>query len=94
MQGATQKTKQKTKQKGRRKAKLFINGRSQAVRLPKEFRFDGDEVNIERVGDGVMLTPVKKGHWEQFFNSLGKVTPDFMADGRNQGPQQERDFFE
>jgi antitoxin VapB len=39
-------------------AKLFRNGRSQAVRLPREFRFDGDEVRIRRVGDGVLLEPV------------------------------------
>jgi antitoxin VapB len=41
-------------------AKLFMHGRSQAVRLPKEFRFSGDEVRIKRVGQGVLLEPVKK----------------------------------
>lgn len=39
-------------------AKLFRNGRSQAVRLPREFRFDGDEVRIRQVGEGVLLEPV------------------------------------
>ncbi|PYR96024.1 MAG: hypothetical protein DMG12_27275 [Acidobacteria bacterium] len=39
-------------------AKLFRNGRSQAVRLPREFRFEGDEVRIRRVGEGVLLEPV------------------------------------
>ena len=38
-------------------AKLFMNGRSQAVRLPKEFRFNGDEVYIKKVGDAVVLIP-------------------------------------
>jgi virulence-associated protein VagC len=41
-------------------AKLFMHGRSQAVRLPKEFRFDGSEVRISKVGDKVILEPVKR----------------------------------
>lgn len=44
-------------------AKLFMNGKSQAVRLPKDFRFEGTEVVIERVGDAVMLTPAPTGRW-------------------------------
>lgn len=52
------------------RAKLFLNGRSQAVRLPKEFRFDGVEVEIRRDGDEVILAPVRKrawprGYWER-----------------------------
>ncbi len=46
-----------------RRAKLFWNGRSQAVRLPKEFRFDGDEVEIRKEGEAVILEPVKKQAW-------------------------------
>jgi antitoxin VapB len=45
-------------QKAEKTAKLFMNGRSQAVRLPKEFRFEGTEVRIRRSGDGVLLEPV------------------------------------
>ena len=45
------------------RAKLFQNGRSQAVRLPKPFRFKGDEVNVRREGDAVILEPVKKRAW-------------------------------
>jgi antitoxin VapB len=41
-----------------RTAKLFLNGRSQAVRLPREFRFQGDEVRIRQFGDGVLLEPI------------------------------------
>jgi virulence-associated protein VagC len=41
-----------------RRAKLFMNGHSQAVRLPKEFRFVGTEVRVRRVGDGVLLEPI------------------------------------
>lgn len=50
--------------------KLFINGGSQAVRLPKEFRFEGDEVRVRRLGRGIVLEPVApsawpNGYWEQ-----------------------------
>lgn len=48
-----------------RRAKLFWNGRSQAVRLPKEFRFEGDEVEIRRAGDAVVLEPVKREEWPE-----------------------------
>ena len=44
-------------------AKLFWNGRSQAVRLPRAFRFDGDEVTVRREGDAVILEPMRKGRW-------------------------------
>ena len=51
-------------------AKLFKNGRSQAVRLPKEFRFSGDEVLVRREGEAVILEPIKRrawprGYWER-----------------------------
>lgn len=46
-----------------RRARLFWNGRSQAVRLPLEFRFEGDEVEIRREGDAVILEPVRKRTW-------------------------------
>lgn len=45
------------------RARLFWNGRSQAVRLPPEFRFEGDEVGIRREGDAVILEPVRKRDW-------------------------------
>lgn len=53
-----------------RRAKLFWNGRSQAVRLPLEFRFEGDEVLVSREGDRVILEPVSRrrwprGHWQR-----------------------------
>ncbi|CAN5390097.1 hypothetical protein BH24GEM3_BH24GEM3_02410 [soil metagenome] len=53
-----------------RRAKLFWSGRSQAVRLPKEFRFEGDQVAIRRKGEAVILEPVRKrgwpeGYWER-----------------------------
>jgi antitoxin VapB len=60
-------------------AKLFKNGESQAVRLPKEFRFDGDEVLIKRAGNAIVLLPKKKS-WDSLVDSLSQFTGDFMAE--------------
>jgi antitoxin VapB len=60
-------------------AKVFINGASQAVRLPKEFRFDADEVCIKRIGSAVLLFP-KEAAWDLMREALGKADDDFMAD--------------
>ena len=60
-------------------AKLFKNGESQAVRLPKEFRFEGDEVLIKRAGNAVVLLP-KKQSWDSLVDSLGQFSSDFMSD--------------
>lgn len=73
-------------------AKVFITGRSQAVRLPKEFRFEGKEVFIHREGDNVILSP-KPASWEDFFASPAQVTPDFMAERVDLVPQS-RELFE
>jgi antitoxin VapB len=74
-------------------AKLFRNGRSQAVRLPQEFRFPGDRVRIRRIGDGVLLEPaeVDIDAWFAELDRLG--SGDFMAEGRDQPPTPERDIF-
>lgn len=69
-------------------AKLFKNGESQAVRLPKEFRFDGDEVLIKRSGNAVVLLPKKKS-WGALIDSLEQFTSDFMAD-RDQPTKNDR----
>ena len=71
-------------------AKLFINGQSQAVRLPKEYRFSGHEVYVKKVGYTVMLFP-KERAWETFLNGLNSFTDDFFANGRNQGVQAPRE---
>lgn len=71
-------------------AKLFENGRSQAVRLPKEYRFNGDEVAINKVGDIAILMP-KENKWSAFLNSLELFSDDFMSDGREQPAVQERE---
>jgi antitoxin VapB len=75
-----------------RKAKLFKNGKSQAVRLPKEFRFQGKEVYIKRQGNGVMLIP-EEGSWDALIESTKHFTEDFMAE-RNQPPVQQREGFD
>ena len=71
-------------------AKLFENGRSQAVRLPKECRFSGDEVAINKVGDVVILMP-KGNKWAGFISSLSLLVEDFMSEGREQPETQERE---
>jgi antitoxin VapB len=53
-------------------AKLFQTGRSQAVRLPKAFRFEGEEVFIKRVGSGVLLIPKDRNPWQSMLESLEK----------------------
>lgn len=63
-------------------AKLFKSGRSQAVRLPKEYRFDGEEVFVKRVGEAVVLLP-REDSWRTLYDSLGSFSEDFMAQ-RNQ----------
>ena len=80
-----------------KKAKLFTNGRSQAVRLPKEFRFKGDSVNIKKVGNTVVLSPDEEeemGLGDRLFAAAKKFSPDFMAEGRNQPEQQTRQSLE
>jgi len=72
-------------------AKLFRNGQSQAVRLPKDFRFEGDSVAIKRVGKAVVLLPHNEP-WDTLFGALSEFSPDFM-DERNQPPVDVREEF-
>ena len=62
-------------------AKVFENGRSQAVRLPKECRFSSEEVLVNKIGDIVLLVP-KKSKWDSFMKAVDMFSEDFMADGR------------
>ncbi|MBI2416645.1 MAG: antitoxin [Ignavibacteriales bacterium] len=73
-------------------AKLFTNGNSQAVRLPKSFRFEGKEVNITRVGDAVILLPQKK-KWDSLLQSLGKFSEDFLAEREQPELEKREDVF-
>lgn len=70
-------------------AKLFWSGRSQAVRLPKEFRFDGKEVRIRRHGNKVVLEPIADD-WAWLDELIGEFDDDFIAAVNEQPPQQER----
>jgi antitoxin VapB len=62
-------------------AKVFNTGRSQAVRLPKEFRFQSSEVCVKRIGSAVVLFD-PRDRLDMLLGSLGKVTDDFMVDRR------------
>jgi antitoxin VapB len=73
-------------------AKVFKNGQSQAVRLPKEFRFDTDEVFISREGDKVILFPKHKITWEEFF-AQHEPCLEFDIDRSDNTSPQERDLF-
>ena len=70
-------------------AKLFLNGRSQAVRLPKDYRFSGDDVFIKKIGKMVILLP-KNDPWSPLLNSLDQFTDDFM-ESRDQPEQTSRE---
>lgn len=78
-------------------AKLFWNGRSQAVRLPKEFRFEGDRVRVTRMGAGVLIEPlpsVKKETLEEMFARMDAMGADpIFPDGRKQNLAPIREYF-
>lgn len=72
-----------------RTAKVFMTNRSQAVRLPKEFQFDTDEVFIRRVGDDVILSP-RPRDWRTYLTSAPVASDTFMANVEDL-PVQERE---
>ena len=71
-------------------AKVFETGRSQAIRLPKEYRFTEKEVGIKKLGDIVLLFP-KENTWDIFTSGLKSFSDDFMEDGRKQGTAEKRE---
>ncbi|MGK7345361.1 MAG: antitoxin [Candidatus Nitrospinota bacterium M3_3B_026] len=73
------------------KAKVFVSGRSQAVRIPKKFRFECDEVYIEREGDRVILTP-SPASWSRYFSEGKRFTEDF-PDHIEDAPPPEREIL-
>lgn len=79
------------------KAKIFNNGNSQAVRLPKEFRFESKEVIIRKVANGVLLMSQDKNIWKNWFDNLEEFSEDFtkILDSReiNQNNQKREDLF-
>ena len=70
-------------------AKLFMNGRSQAVRLPAKYRFKGTEVLVNRVGDNVVLSP-KLDSWSDFFATPSTVPRTFLKRRADAAPQKRR----
>ena len=72
-------------------AKVFMNGRSQAVRLPKEFRFETNEVYIRKEGKEIVISP-KEPTWDEFFDSTSLFGDDFLSDRDDRAPQ-ERELF-
>jgi antitoxin VapB len=76
-----------------RTAKLFKNGGSQAVRLPKAFRFEGSRVFIKKVGNAVVLLP-HQDSWHVLFESLEQFTDDFMASRDQPASQIREGLFE
>ena len=75
-------------------AKLFKNGQSQAVRLPKEFRFEGQEVFIKKMGNVIILLPTCSP-WDSFIESFEKFSDDFMSSRAQpkQHHQEREDMF-
>ena len=76
-----------------KKAKVFKNGRSQTVRIPKEFRLNCDELYIEKVGNNLIVKPKNTDKWDRLFDTLKRIdTSDFLKE-RNQLPTQVRVLF-
>lgn len=75
-----------------KKAKLFKNGQSQAVRLPKEYRLKGDHVFIKKCGNTLMLIPAENS-WDSLIASLDKFSDDFLTE-REQPEIQKRELLD
>jgi antitoxin VapB len=69
--------------------KVFQTGRSQAIRLPKEFRVDTDEVFLKRTAEGFLV--VTKDPWDVFFEGVNELSDDFLAFNRVQPPVETRE---
>jgi len=72
-------------------AKIFQNGRSQAIRLPKAFRLSGTEVRISRDGNRIILEPLEQS-WDDWLLAIEQFSDDFMGQGRDQPDVQEREW--
>ncbi|MBS1248945.1 MAG: Antitoxin VapB2 [Chloroflexi bacterium] len=76
-----------------RTAKIFKNGGSQAIRLPKTFRFEGSQVFIKKEGKGVLILPYQEP-WEVLFESLEQFSDDFMSQREQPETQEREETFE
>ncbi len=70
-------------------AKVFRTGRSQAIRLPKEFRVETDQVRLKRTAEGFLV--ITKDPWDVFFEGVEELSDQFMSSGRVQPPLESRD---
>jgi antitoxin VapB len=73
-------------------AKVFTNGRSQAIRLPKQFRVPGSQVYLKRTREGFLVIP--RDPWELFFEGVNELSDDFMSEGRKQPKAERREWPE
>jgi antitoxin VapB len=71
-------------------ARVFKNGRSQAIRLPKEFRVESDEVYLKRTSEGFLVIP--RDPWDVFREGVAELSDEFLAEGRSQPAVEERDW--
>jgi antitoxin VapB len=71
-------------------ARVFQNGRSQAIRLPKDFRVESEEVYLKKTPEGFLVIP--RDPWEIFFEGVEELSADFMAGGRQQPMPQQRSW--
>lgn len=74
-------------------AKVFQNGRSQAIRIPKELRVDTDEVMIDKIGDTLIIKPKYGDKWDTFFDALKDTDTQGFLSEREQLPIQQREIF-
>lgn len=73
-------------------AKVFMTGRSQAIRLPKEFRLSSDEVILKHTPEGFLV--ITKDPWDEFLEGVEELSSDFFKSGRVQPPLEGRDWKE
>lgn len=71
-------------------AKVFMNGRSQAIRLPRQFRVESNEVFLKKTGEGFLVIP--RNPWSVFEEGVRELSGDFMAAGRRQPAAQKRNW--
>lgn len=71
-------------------ARIFKNGRSQAVRLPKDFRLEGNQATITRLGDAIVLQPIRTS-WLDVYYAMSAI-PDFMETRIDPAPEEREDF--
>ena len=74
-------------------AKIFKNGKSQAIRLPKEYRFRGSKVYLKQVGNAVVLIP-EQDSWQTLIESLAQFSDDFMTERQQPSAQERESMFE